>query len=88
MSYGSKSITTASTIIVNANERRKSLIITNYSNSVVFIGPDSSITTANAIPLYEYEKMSKDKIPEGYLGDIYGIVNAGTAEVRYWEHTQ
>lgn len=85
MSYGAKTITTSATLIIDGNCMRKGFFLLNNSTKTVFIGPDSSITTANAMPLLQYQHLSKDKVPEGWLGPIYGIVASGTSDVRYWE---
>lgn len=86
MAYNTVSVSDSATLIVAANEQRRNLTIVNTSLSViVYIGPDSSITTSNAIPLYQNQTRDQDRIPEGYQGDVYGIVGSGTADVRYWE---
>lgn len=85
MSYGPITVADTATLIIAANTARKNLTIVSNSSTVVYYGPDASITTANALPLYGRSTRDQDKIPEGYLGDIYGIVAAGTAEVRFWE---
>jgi len=86
MSYGSVTITTSATKIVSANTKRKSLELINTSEAkIVYYGPDNSITSSNALPLYETQTRNRDKIPEGYLGDVWGITASGTADLRYWE---
>jgi len=86
MSFNTVTVTTAATEIVAANEQRRNLTIVNTSlSAIVYIGPDSTITTSNAIPLYQNQTRDQDKIPEGWLGPVFGIVGAGTADVRFWE---
>lgn len=86
MAFGSKTILTTATLIVPANCRRKSLSIANTSSStIVYIGPDNTVTTNNGLPLYENQTRDTDKIAEGWIGDIYGIVSSGTVDLRYWE---
>jgi len=86
MEYGSKTVTNAATLILSANCARKGFIICNNSSSVVFLGPDNLVTINNGLPLFEYQQLTKDKIPEGWLGPIYAIVESGNADVRYWEN--
>ena len=89
MSYGTVTVTNVATLIVDSNTKRRNLTIANAAlMETVFIGPNSSITVANAIPLYGGSTRDQDRIAEGYLGPVYGIVAAGTADVRYWEVTQ
>jgi hypothetical protein len=86
MAYGTTTVTTAATLILAENTKRKKLTIVNSSlSTILYVGPDSSITTSNSIPLYQNQSSVSEKIPEGYKGDIYGIVASGTADVRYWE---
>jgi hypothetical protein len=86
MGYNSVSIGTASTLIVAENCKRKVLSLVNYTSSgIVFIGPDANITIENALPLLEYSTRDSTKTFGYYLGPIYGIASAGTANVRYWE---
>lgn len=88
MGYGNIIVTTANTLIVDANEKRKLLTITNISDSIpIYIGSDVSVTTDNGVPLYENQ--TKDSIKQFgyYLGAIYGMAKGGTANVRYWETT-
>lgn len=88
MSYNTITVTTSATEIVPANCQRRNLILVNTdASAVMYIGPDASITTSNAIPLYGKQTMSQDRIPEGYQGPIYGIVASGTVDARFWETT-
>ncbi len=86
MAFNNVSVGTSATLIVAANTKRRNLSVTNNSSSTdVFIGPDTTITTSNAIPLYTFSTRDQDRIPEGWQGPVYGIVASGTADVRYWE---
>jgi len=88
MAYGSKTVTNVATKIISANYERKTLCLTNLSESVlVYIGPDASVTTANGFPLYQTQSLDNKKVSGFYLGDIYGITASSTADVRYWETT-
>jgi len=85
MAFNTITVTTSATLIVAQNTRRRNLTIVNNSSNVLYIGPDATITTSNAIPLFGRSTRNDDKIPEGYLGDIYGIVASGTIDARFWE---
>lgn len=92
MGYGAVTVTTAPSLLVSGKTSRKALSIVNISpTNVLYIGPDSSITTATALPIYEFQTRDISKfLSESYLGNIYGVVastTSCTAEVRYWEIT-
>lgn len=89
MSYNSVSIGTSATLIIAANQNRKSIIIVNTdTTNKLYIGPDNNITTSNAI---EIETTGGNLTEDSggtrmYLGDIWGI-STGTISVRWWERT-
>jgi len=89
MAYNTVSVDTSATLIVAANVERKSVIIVNTdTTNKLYIGPDTSITTANGIEVGSdgasfCEDSGGTKV---YTGPIYGI-SAGTIDVRYWERT-
>lgn len=86
MAYNTVTVTNSVTLIVAANTKRRNLSIVNTSASTdIFIGPDASITSSNALPLYSFATRDQDRIPEGWQGPVYGITASGTADVRYWE---
>lgn len=90
MGYGTITVTDSATLIVSSNDRRKSLRLTNMSNSdIVYIGPDSSITTTNGTPLYETQRIEESWTSIAFWkGDVYGIVTTtNSADIRYWEVT-
>lgn len=89
MGYNSISVTTSPVKIVSANTRRQSIIIVNTdSTNKLYIGPDSNITTSNAIEI----ETSGGNLTEDsggakvYCGDIWGV-STGDISVRYWERT-
>lgn len=90
MAYGTVTIGSGTAaLIVAFNHLRKSLIITNEGSSKVYLGNDSSITTASAISIESDGKYTEDSGGQRmYLGDIYGISEDSTNDVRYWERTK
>lgn len=89
MAYNTVSVGTSATLIVAANSARQKLHIVNTEEGkIVYIGPDKSITVNNAIPLYETQTRDSNKDWGSWLGDVWGIVAADTADVRYWEVTR
>jgi len=91
MGYNTVTVASTATLIIAANTQRQQLILQNTSDSgTVWIGPDDSITSANAVALYENQTKTNTKEIGYYLGDVYGITHAGkpNADVRYWEVIQ
>jgi hypothetical protein len=88
VAYGAVTVTTVATLILAANGKRLNSLIANNASQTVFLGPDSSVTTANGIPLQAGTMLKEDSGTERvWTGDVYGIVAATTADVRYWERT-
>lgn len=87
-SYNTVTVTTAATLILDANANRLSLILMNVSSGTVFIAQDTSLTTANGIALAQNapftEWIDETKV---YTGPYYGRVASGTSDMRYWERT-
>ena len=77
ISYGAVSVTGAITTILAARATRTGFIIVNNSGQTVYIGGDA-VSTANGIPLEPGDVYSNQE----WIGAIYGIVVAGTADVR------
>lgn len=88
MAYGNVTVSSSATKIVSANASRQGLILTNNSVSTdIFIGQDSSVTTASGLPLYANQTREKSRSGGStlWLGDVWGICSSGTADIRYWE---
>lgn len=86
MSYNAVDVTASATLIITHNAKRKELWICNTSNSTtVYVGENSDVTPQTGFPLFAWQSQSRTKGFGTYLGSIYGVVNSGTVEVRYWE---
>lgn len=89
MGYGLVKVSTTAKKIIGENTKRKVLWVVNASSgSTVYIGPDDSITTANAgVLLFPYQTIEIKKDFGDYKGDVYGIIGTtdDTCKVFYWE---
>lgn len=86
MSYGAVTVTTSATEVVPSNAKRHSLIIANNGDSTIYLGPDSSVTVDNGIPLHSGTLWEVDSGgTKLWMGPFFGIVSTGTQEARYWE---
>jgi len=77
MSYGAVEVDDEVTTVLNAHAGRTGFIIVNNSAQTVYLGGDA-VTTVNGLPLdagASYENQL-------WVGAIYGIVAAGTADLR------
>jgi len=77
MSYGAVSVGAIATVILAAQSTRTGLIIVNNSTKTVYIGGDA-VDTDNGLPLVEGASYEN----QDWVGVVYGIVAAGTADVR------
>jgi len=89
MSYAAISVTTSATLIVAANPRRQSLIISNTdTTNPIYVGSDANVTTSNGVLLAAGSTLTEDNGgSKVYCGDVYGIAGS-SINVRYWERTE
>lgn len=88
MAYNTVSVAATATLIVAANNQRKGIILVNNSANVIYVGPDTSITSSNAIPLEALGgNLEMGGYAESWTGNIYGIAS-GASDLRYWEWGQ
>ena len=90
MGFGTVRVGTSATKILSANSQRQSLILTNGSTSgIVFLGPDATITSANAATVLDgFGNLSEDSGgTRMFMGDVYGITTSAAAgvDVMFWE---
>ena len=76
------SIANTTTQILPANSNRFSLLLRNISNTTVFIGFVSPVTTS-AMYLMQNDALTLDRS----RGAVFGIVGAGSGEIRYLEES-
>jgi hypothetical protein len=83
------SVGTSATLIIAGNEARTSIYIENSAGdgTVLVLGQDTTLTTANGIEIADGGLVMEDMGNRLWKGDWYGIVAAGTADVRVWERT-
>lgn len=83
------SVTTAATVLVAYNSERIGLIIDNQGSQTLYIGTDSSDTTASGITLAAGDKMIFDfdggASQYFFQNGLWGIVASGTCDVRVME---
>ena len=83
------SIGTSATLIIAANSERTSLYIENSAGdgTVLILGEDTTLTAANGIEIADGGSVIEDMGHRLWKGDWFGIVAAGSADVRVWERT-
>jgi len=85
--YGHITLTTSPQLIVSANNNRRGLILDNQDVSVdAYIGPDTSISSSNAVRLQADVSLVFD---DRFIRTaIYGVTATGTCVVAWWETAQ
>ena len=82
--YGPIIVGETATQIVAANPDRIALIITIKDNVEVFLGLDNGVTIANGTQYKQDDVLEIDQ-ENLYTGAIFGIVESGSADVRFIE---
>ena len=77
IAFGAVSVGTDATAIVGGHATNTGFIIVNNSDQTVYLGT-VAVTTVNGLPLEPGASYSNDL----WIGSLYGIVAAGTADVR------
>jgi len=86
MSVSQTTVTTSATLILAANSRRQSVVITNVGEVVAYYGPDDTITSSNAPHIARDGTFTEDSGgTRVYMGPFYAITEASTADIRVWE---
>lgn len=86
-SYGTTSVAGTATSIVGSNRGRSGLMICNSDASVtLYIAFDSSVTTANGVPLAAGKCYSISGPQSTYRGSVFGITAGSTVDVRYQDY--
>ena len=81
-------VTTAATQIIAENPQRTSIYLENNdATEVLFLGQDATVTTANGIAIAGGGLVVEDMGHRLWKGPWFGIVGAGTVDVRVWERT-
>ena len=93
MGFAKVRVTNVATKIIGSNSQRQSLIVTNGSSSgVVFLGPDNTVSSANASTLLDsFGSLTEDSGgTRMFMGDIYGITTSANAaaNIFVWERTR
>jgi hypothetical protein len=87
MATGVVTVAITATLILPANERRQSFYLFNNGLSAIYMGETNAVTVATGFPLAQGSQISEDRGQNQWKGDIWGIVAAGTEEIRFWQRT-
>jgi hypothetical protein len=86
ISYGTETVTISAVKVLDANSGDRTRQICNTDSSVTaYFGPDSSVTTANGMPLYPTQSLANEEILAGYKGDVY-VITGSSADIRYFQY--
>lgn len=80
--YGTVAVGAAAVLIRAGNPQRRSVVVQNvHATQVLYVGDDSSVTTAAGLRLNASESIRIDD----YNGPVYGIASGAATDVRYFE---
>lgn len=86
ISYNNVTVqSSGATLITAANNARRGIQIYNNGSVIVYVGPNASITTSNAIPLLPQSLYETSGEKQGWRGAVYGLAASSTADVRFFE---
>ncbi len=86
ISYNTVTVQSASvTLIKAANNARRGIQVYNNGSVIIYVGPDSSVTTGTGIPVLPQSLYETSGEKQGWRGSVYGIAASATADVRYFE---
>lgn len=76
---------TSPTLIKASNNARRGIQVYNNGNVIIYVGPDSSVTTSTGIPVLPQSLYETSGEKQGWRGAIYGLAASSTSDVRYFE---
>lgn len=80
--YNTVTIGAAAALIVAANGKRRSVVIQNvHATQVLYLGDDTSVTTANGLKVVAGASVNF----VDFTGPLYGIASGAGTDVRYFE---
>jgi hypothetical protein len=89
ISYGAVSVGVTATLIAPSSSARKGLLVANNDTTIaLFIGPDSSVTASNGMPIPAGGYLINSGTNDNFRGAWYGIVASGSVDVRYFNWTE
>ncbi len=71
--------------ILPSSPGRRVFVVFNNGNSVLYIGPDATVTASNGIPISPQGDYSMEGV-RILMGAIYGIAGGASDDVRYLEY--
>lgn len=85
--YNTVTVSTAATLILASNPGRRMFSIYNNGSNVVYVGPDTNITSSNATPILPQASYTQNG-SRMYMGPWYGITSTATSDVRYMDYNE
>jgi hypothetical protein len=82
-SYGQQDVSTTAVEVVAASAGRQSILVQNTGPEPVYVGFDSSVTSANGVEI----AAGGTYADETYAGALYAITASGGSDIRFQEVT-
>ena len=83
--YNTVTVGNTATLILPSNPGRRMFVIYNNGAVTVYVGPDTNITTSNAIPILPQSSFTQNG-ERMWMSAWYGITASSTADVRYMDY--
>ena len=85
-SYGSVTITDTATKIIDGNNIFRPVLLEITGSHTVYVGDNSSVTTANGLPIIKHQSANEIRLLPGQ--ELWGICSTSqTEDIRYFTHT-
>lgn len=85
VTYANVSVAGTATLILASNPGRRMFVIYNNGTTTLYIGPDASVSTVNAIPILPQSSFTQNG-SRMWMGAWYGITSSASADIRYMDY--
>lgn len=83
-SFGSSTVSIASTQILLPNNGRRVFVIHNNGSNIIYVGLDSTVLSTSGIGILPQDKWVMNGA-QMWQGSVWGITSSGSSDVRYWD---
>lgn len=85
--YNNVTVASTATQILASNPGRRMFVIYNNGTNIVYIAPDSNVTTTTGIPILQQSSFTQNG-SRMWMGAWFGITASSTSDVRYMDYNE